>query len=143
MKLEIEDKNKQIKTLKSREKTIQKDLDDANEMIDKQNVLLENTDKIMNTGYVLAASKKELQAMGILSRRLLSSKINYSEVDITRFDEVDMRYFQEISFEESFKVLSPMPEDSYEVIKNGNTYILKVNDPGKFWSLTQYLIVQL
>ena len=143
MKNELDSKNKQINTLRAQVKSIQKNLDEADKMIDAQNDLLEGTDKLLNTGYILAASKKDLQSMGILSRRLLSQKINYANIDLSRFDEVDMREFQEITFEGSFKVLSTMPDDSYEVIKNGSSYVLRVTDPGKFWSLTQYLIVQL
>lgn len=143
MKKDLDSKNKQISTLKAKVNTIQKNLDEADKMIDAQNDLLKGTDKILNTGYILAASKKELQSMGILSKRLLSQKVNYANIDTSRFDEVDMREFQEITFESSFKVLSTMPDDSYEVIRNGSSYILKVTDPGKFWSLTQYLIVQL
>lgn len=147
---ELDDMNKQISTLRNRERTIRKDLNEAyktidqqNEIIDEQKGVLDGTNDMLNTGFFLAASKKELQSMGILSRGLLSQKLVYSNIDPSQFDVIDMRELHEITFEKPFKVLSSMPEDSYVIERNVDSYILKITDPGKFWSISQYLIVQL
>ena len=41
------------------------------------------------------------------------------------------------------KVLTNQPTDSYQLIDNNGSMILKITNPTKFWSLTNYLVIQL
>ena len=40
------------------------------------------------------------------------------------------------------KVLSSHPENSYELIEENGQKTLKINNPDKFWSLSNYLVIQ-
>lgn len=142
LKAEIDNKNTQLSTLRDRVGRIQRDLDDADQMIFEQNTALKSNERKMNTCYVLCGTKKDLQDMGVLSKGLLSQKVNYSAIDQAVFDKVDRREFQEMTFPTSIKVLSTMPEDSYTIEKTGNVYVLTVTDRTRFWSMTPYLIIQ-
>ena len=37
--------------------------------------------------------------------------------------------------------MTQMPEDSYSIEKKGNTSVLHIIDPDKFWSVSKYLII--
>lgn len=141
MRQELNQKDRTITVLKERVNTIQQNL----EQVETANQeMIDNNERIQNTGYILAASKKELQAMGVIERGLFKKKnVNYSNIETNRFDLVDKRTFTEISFEDDIKVLSSMPEDSYTITDIQGGVMLRITNPERFWSLTSYLIIQL
>lgn len=150
MKQDLENKDKTIKTLTTRVNTAQKKLDEAemlakeqSEMIGIQSEIMDLNQKIANTGYVLLASKKEMQSMGILSRGLKKS-INYDKIDPSKFQKLDMRELTEIPLSSSSAtILSAMPADSYKIERVDDGTVIKILDPGKFWSITLFLIIQI
>lgn len=117
---------------------------EQSEVIEMQTGILNIQDKLANTGFIVAASKKELQQMGVLGTGFNSAKIDYSNIDTSKYPQVDMREFSEMSFEgKRIKLLSSMPADSYTIVKSKEGSILSVTDQGKFWSITPILIIQI
>ena len=60
------------------------------------------------------------------------------------FSSVDIRLFREVTVNSSSpKILTSMPESSYNWVKLGDgIMLLKIKDPSLFWSLSNFLIIQ-
>lgn len=150
MQDELKKKEQAIASLNKQVISIQNDLATAeeknreqNEMIELQSTILSTQDKIVNTGYFIAGKRKELQDKGILSKSLIPAIVS-DHLTPDLFNAVDMREFKEITLNsKKIKILSSMPEDSYSLHKSGNNTILRIEDPGRFWNITPYLVIQL
>ena len=115
------------------------------ETITTQEEALSAQDMLLNQGFVLVASKKELKDMGIRSGGNLfkKSKTNLSNLPTGRFKEVDIRNFNHLSIQgKKVSLLSPAPASSYSLIQEGSGYKLVINDPTAFWSISNYLVIQ-
>lgn len=150
MKEELEQKDKTIRNLTGRVNTIQRNLDQAekktkeqSETIEMQSTIMDLSQQLANTGYILIAKKKELQSMGILSKGLRKT-INYKNIDPSKFQKLDMREITEIELSSSSaSILSTMPSDSYSIENKSDGTIIKILDPGRFWSITTFLIIEI
>ena len=150
MQADLAMRDKQIAALNTQVTIIKQDLASAEEknkeqgeVIEYQSNVLATQDKIANTGYIISGTKRELQQMGVLDRSLIPriQSGNWSQESAT---QVDMREFREISFKSPrLKVLSAMPSGSYSIINNFDGTTLTVKDPGLFWSITSFLVIQL
>lgn len=107
--------------------------------IEEQTVILSAQDEMVNMGYVLISTKKELKAKGLLAW----SKIQYDKIKPEDFFEVDMREFREVMISSTkAKILTNMPSASYSIERKDGSSILTILDPAYFWSLSNYLIIQ-
>lgn len=108
---------------------------------DKHNKALATQDKIINQAMVLIKTKKELQQMGILKKGKLQTDATLNN---SSFQKIDIRKVREISFPaKKPKILTPIPHSSYRLMTSGDhNYTLEVTDPTKFWSVSNYLIIQ-
>lgn len=108
-----------------------------------ENALALQTEMI-NEGYVLIGTKKELTEMGVISGGLFKKKkINFDALQKSQFKKVDIRNFAELKIDaKKPQVLSQMPASSYRLESNGSTCTLYVSDPTAFWSVSNYLIIQ-
>ena len=151
MEEELERKDVKISSLNRQVTAYRKDLASAEEMnrqqsetIALQTTILSTQDKMVNTGYFIAASKKELQRLGIIGKGSKSKTIVPTALLPEFFNHVDMRDFTEITLQsKSPVVLSPMPSNSYIIKKENGASVLIVTNPGSFWSVSNYLIIQL
>lgn len=142
-----------ISHLNSRVSNLETDMDalstharEQAETIAMQTDIMKAQDAQLNVGYLFIGSRKELQQAGILSKNIFSgSKISASELDLSKFAQIDIREFSEIICESRHpKVLSSHPAGSYSIEKTGEKSArLTIKDPGAFWSLCNYLIIQL
>ena len=73
-------------------------------------------------------------------------KSEYSNVDKTKFMKVDIRKFRSIQLKSNNpKILTPMPNTSsfhFDDNLDGNVTLI-IDNPTKFWSVSNYLIIQL
>ena len=101
---------------------------------------------MMNECYVRFGTKKELQKAGILSGSGLFSKkkLNVANFNPDSFRKVDIRSLHEVKLNSGNpKILSQMPASSYKLQKNEDkTTTLVILDPAKFWSVSNYLVVE-
>lgn len=150
---QVEEKEALISELN--EKLEQKDFDIAELQATIDNLTVEKaalqeelgaqTDK-MNEAYWIAGTKKELKKVGVLtgSGLLSKKKLDASNFDKNIFTKVDIREFKSLKLDDkSPKILTQMPSESYEIKDNGDkTSTLVVTDAEKFWSITNYLVIQ-
>ncbi|MCM1504609.1 MAG: hypothetical protein NC127_05385 [Muribaculum sp.] len=98
-------------------------------------------DDVINSCYVILGSKKDLERRGIVKKKQM---VPESALDKTKFAKVDIRKWREITFEAKRpRILTSMPTGSYTLSTNGNgTYTLRVSNPGNFWSVSNFLVIQ-
>lgn len=108
---------------------------------------LSKQDEVINECYVRIGTKKQLSAAGLLKGGFLQKKkVNYEGVDKSKFNPVDIRKFREITLKSSNpKILTPQPSNrSFHFEENGDgTCTLVITNPTIFWSVSNFLIIQL
>lgn len=108
--------------------------------------VMQTQNKAINIGYILIASKKELESLRILTKGGLfkKQKLNYSAFKEDIFNEIDMRNLSPINITgKNAKILTPIPKESYTMNKTSkDQWILKIISPADFWSVSNYLVIQ-
>ena len=109
--------------------------------------VLSKQDEVINECYVKIGTKKQLLAAGLLKGGFLQKKkVSYEDVDKSKFNAVDIRKFREITLKSSNpKILTPQPSNrSFHFEDNGDgTCALVITNPTLFWSVSNFLIIQL
>ena len=146
LRAELEKKNVNIAQLQKRVLTLKESNTNLTDRVERQVDALKTQTEIINEGYVKVASKKELTKLGLLSSGFLKkTKVNHDAIQKTMFMRVDIRTFTEITIESSNpKILTQMPSSSYKIEKKGkNQSTLYILDANAFWSVSNFLIIQL
>jgi len=137
---ELEKKNVDISRLRAKVAEQQlaiETLDDTNR---KYSAALKRTDEMMNTGYVIIGSAKELEAEGVIKK----GKLKTSEaMNKAKFKQVDIRKFTEISFSAKRpRIITYAPSSTYDLVTDGSgTFTLHINDVTEFWSMSNFLVI--
>lgn len=108
---------------------------------------LAKQDEAINECYVKIGTKKQLTAAGLLKGGFLQKKkVSYENVDKSKFNAVDIRKFREIQLHSSNpKILTPQPSNRsfhFEDSGDGNCTLV-ITNPTLFWSVSNFLIIQL
>ena len=146
LRAELEKKNVNIAQLQKRVLTLKESNTNLTDRVERQVDALKTQTEIINEGYVKVASKKELTKLGLLSSGFLKkTKVNHDAIQKNMFMRVDIRTFTEITIESSNpKSLTQMPSSSYKIEKKGkNQSTLYILDANAFWSVSNFLIIQL
>lgn len=106
-----------------------------------QDEALKRQDAALNQCYMIADSKKSLQAKNIIRKGRL---VTTSALDRKLFAKVDIRSFTEFSFSAKRpRILTPMPQNSYTLTTDGKgNYSLHISNPTVFWSNSNFLVIQ-
>lgn len=108
---------------------------------------LSKQDEVINECYVRIGTKKQLSAAGLLKGGFLQKKkVNYEDVDKSKFNAVDIRKFREITLKSNNpKILTPQPSNrSFHFEESGDgSCTLVITNPTLFWSVSNFLIIQL
>lgn len=98
----------------------------------------------LNTCYYIAAQKSELRAKRIIETGFLrKAKLMRGDFDQNVFTVADKRILDRIDLNSrKINILTNHPVGSYEIIDSNTTKILHITDPKKFWSRSNYLVVQ-
>ena len=104
----------------------------------------ELTDEL-NTCFFAIGTKGELQQHQIIKTGFLrKTKILPGDFERTYFTQADKRSLVNIPLHsKKAKVLTNQPADSYEIAEEGNQKILKIKDAAKFWSISNFLVIQV
>ena len=104
-------------------------------------VKLENK---LNACFYVIATKSELKNHNIIESSFLrKTKLMKGDFDKDFFVISDKRTLTTLPLNATkVKVLSSHPENSYELIEENGQKTLKINNPDKFWSLSNYLVIQ-
>ena len=147
LRRDVNSKNKDITQLRTSLYDMRTRVEKAESHTQVVTKALAKQDEIINECYVKIGTKKQLAAAGLLKGGFLQKKkVNYSEMDKSKFNAVDIRKFREINLKSSNpKILTPQPSNSsFHFEENGdNTCTLVITNPTKFWSVSNYLIIQL
>lgn len=114
----------------------------AREIAQKEATELNNE---LNTCYYAIGTKSELQKTGIIhSGFLRKTKIMEGDFDRNYFTTGDKRTLTTLPLHsKKAKVVTNQPKDSYELKLDGDQMVLTITDPAKFWSLSNFLVVQV
>lgn len=100
----------------------------------------------MNTGYYIVGTKKELKELGLLAGGSLfkKSKLELQDADLANFSKLNIYKNKSIQIPaKSAKVLTQNPSDSYVIQDNNDgTCTLIIDNVERFWSVSNYLVVQ-
>ena len=145
LKAELNNKNVSLTQLQARAVALQKTNTMHEQMIAEQNEVMKAQDEMVNEGYILIASKAELKKNKVLTGGSLLKKktVDYNNLDKSLFKRVDIRKVDELTINSKKpKILTPVPQDSYQLVTEGDKTQLKVTNPGRFWSISTYLVIQ-
>ena len=108
---------------------------------------LSKQEDVINECYVRIGTKKQLSAAGLLKGGFLQKKkVSYENVDKSKFNAVDIRKFREITLKSNNpKILTPQPSNrSFHFEESGDgSCTLVITNPTLFWSVSNFLIIQL
>lgn len=141
---EISNQNVSIDELKSLTLSLRQKNTKQAQLIDEQEKLITSQDQVMNEGFVKMGTKSELKKLGLISGGgLKKKKVEYSNVEQDLFDRVDIRDLHKLDIPgKNPQILTPMPEESYKLEKNGENTVLRILAPDRFWSVSNFLIIQ-
>ncbi|MBP1616179.1 MAG: hypothetical protein H6Q14_6 [Bacteroidetes bacterium] len=139
-------KDQEIANLNLNVDNLSRKVDDLAQTNTNQAGKISEQDKALNTAYYVFGTSKELKEHKIISGGFLSStKVLKDAFDKNYFIKVDIRDLKEVPvYAKKAKLLSTHPEGSYEFAKDKNGEItLRINDYKSFWSLGQFLVIQV
>ena len=143
LKADLEDNRKSLAMLTMQVQQIREEKEVQAQTIQEQQETIDRQTEQINKGYVKIASKKELKSSGLLTGGFLKkAKVDYSKIDMGQFQTVDTRTFRSINLPQKYKIISPIPNESYKIENTSNGNVLQIIDPEKFWSVTNFLIIQ-
>lgn len=97
-------------------------------------------DKELNTAYYVFGTKKELREQRILKSGDVLKSNDFNKDYFTR---IDLRVTKQIRlYSKSAKLMTNHPAGSYTLEKDAqNRYVLRINNPQEFWSVSKYLVI--
>jgi len=110
----------------------------------------DTSDKELHKAYYTAGTYKELKTLNIVQKKgglfgIGGAETIKPDLKKTNFTEVDTRQATGIVISgKKAKLITRHPVGSYELKKEGDeiTY-LTIKDPGKFWSNSEYLVIEV
>ena len=101
---------------------------------------LQKQDKEMHTAWYVFGTKKELKSQGILKS---SDVLKSSDFNKNYFTRIDIRVVKSIKlYSKNVEILTSHPSDSYSLERDAQKqYILYINNPDAFWSVSRYLVM--
>lgn len=100
----------------------------------------------LNKCYYAIGSNKELKESKLIEKKFLGkTKVMEGDFELSYFTTGDKRNLSSIPCNNNkVKIWTNHPAGSYEIIENSDkTKTVKILDPTKFWSLTNFLIIQI
>ena len=141
---QLEESKLSVSQLSQRVGSLTQKTTEQESQIAEQEEVMKAQDEALNEAYIKIGTKSELKSAGLLSGGFLKkSKVDYSKINLESFRKIDIREVQSIMIpSKSAKLLTPAPSGSYSMKQNGNQTELVINDPTRFWSVSNFLIIQ-
>lgn len=147
LRRDVNSKNKDINQLRTSLSDMRNRAEKAENRTQVVTQAIAKQDEIINECYIKIGTKKQLVASGLLKGGFLQKKkVNYEDVDKSKFNAVDIRKFREVTLKSNNpKILTPQPSNSsFHFEENGDgTCTLVITNPTQFWSVSNFLIIQL
>lgn len=142
LKEELEAKNIKIADLENMNIAANARIDSVNAVSAQQAAAIAAQDAELNAVYYLAADKATLKNKGLLEKALKKG----GDIRSSDFTKVDKRDFTELDLKtKKAVILSRHPLTSYTLLPKSaedKTLVLKIKDYNRFWSTSDYLIIQ-
>lgn len=146
LKKEVTENKRNINLLKNNINDLNTELSSLNEENKSlANAVVKQT-QIINEGYIIIGDKKRLHQLGILTKGNIfkKSQLNADNINLSNCQLVDISKATQIPLNSRKpKILTANPTDSYKIETSGDTKVLTITNPTKFWSLSNILIIQL
>lgn len=147
LQVEVKSKNQNITQLNASLKSMRQKAEKAEKREQVLKEALITQDEVVNQCYIRVGTKKELKAAGLLNTGILRKKrVNYQSVEKSKFQSVDIRHTRRIKLNsDNPHILTPMPSSRsfhFEEIGDGSCELV-ITDPTRFWSVSNFLIIQL
>lgn len=146
LRASVENQKVDINKLRNQVKTLITSNDTLTKEVGRQGAALMTQSEIINTCYVKIGTKKELSDAGILTGGgfLKKKKLDVSNFNQAEFTKVDITTYVEVQIpSKKIEILTQMPTSSYNITHEGNTSTLHITDPNIFWSVSNYLVIQI
>ncbi len=153
---QLEEKSAQIETLQSELASKNITIEEQTQKIEQLNTnvtelttqneekakVVAEQDKQLNTAWFVFGTKSELKEQNILNKKEVLKDGAFNK---NYFTEIDIRTQKEIKlYSKSAKLLTSHPSGSYTLAKDAKgQYVLKINNPNTFWSVSRYLVIQV
>ncbi len=153
---QLEEKSAQIETLQSELASKNITIEEQTQKIEQLNTnvtelttqneekakVVAEQDKQLNTAWFVFGTKSELKEQNILNKKEVLKDGAFNK---NYFTEIDIRTQKEIKlYSKSAKMLTSHPSGSYTLAKDAKgQYVLKINNPNTFWSVSRYLVIQV
>ena len=142
LRSDLEDNRRNITELTSRVQHMTEVQESQEQTIHDQQQTINEQEQKLNNAYVRIGSKRELKDAGLLSGGFLKKKkVDYSNIDLSQFQTIDVRTTKTINLPKKVKILTPVIEGSYTLEQNANGSVLNIINPDKFWSASNILII--
>ena len=143
----VTEQSKKIETLSTDLSSTQKSLEDKVKENVEQATTIDNQDKLLNEGYYIVANKSTLKDLGLVKGGVFSKTrlTTTGSFDLSSFTKIDIRNLNELPLDsKDAKILTPMPESSYELVKGIDKKItLVIKDKAAFWSQSKFLVIKI
>lgn len=142
LQAELASKNIQIETQGKAIEDLNANVSDLSAQNEEKAKQVAAQDKALNTAWFVFGTKSELKEQNILSRGDVLKDGNFNK---DYFTQIDIRNQKEIKlYSKSAKLLTSHPAGSYTLEKDSKgQYVLKINNPNTFWSVSRYLVIQV
>ncbi len=144
LRAQVSDARKTIRALSDEVDSLSLTVAAANEHLDVARTASARLENELNTCYYVAAEKSQLKRHHIIETGFLrKTKLLTGDFDKGLFVIGDKRNLHAVNIgSHKAKIHTNHPADSYELADSGGRKRLVIVDPEKFWSLTNYLVIQ-
>lgn len=143
LKIDLANNKKSISQLTEQIKNLGDEKEAQTQTINQQQEQIAEQIAKNSIAYVKVGTKSELKNAGLTTGGFLKKKkVDYSNINVSNFRQIDIRTFTTFSLPNKVKILTPVPTDSYRLENSGNQTTLVITDTAKFWSVSKYLIIQ-
>lgn len=117
----------------------------VNEERDSARATSERLATELNTCFYVAATKSALKDHHILETGFLRKpRLMQGDYDQTFFNRADKRTLRSLHLgRHKGQLLTNHPAGSYTMVDDGGERTMMISDPDQFWSLTNYLVIQI
>ena len=139
--VQIKNLNQSVDSLSNVNKAVTKEKEAAQQ----ESKQLTNEVTNLNTCYYVIGSKKELKNHKIIETGFLrKTKILEGDFEMSYFTKADRRTLNEIPLHSNkAQLMTNHPKDSYEIVDQGGSKVLRILNGNRFWEKSNFLVVKV